>query len=221
MGSGAACAITLSLFHVALSAYRIHLAARDEDILEVLSKILMVAGLLVISPAGPLKAAPTLAPGTISVEAGAPDLASGAPVSAFVDAVGEALTVRGFTILEGRGHARLVAELLVTQVEVGTGHAKVAPADKTTVAAGGAQGVGGNVFVPLPSGKLKIVAILQTRLQVRIRKLGDDAVLWDGAALTVRPDNAGSGRAAVVATDLARALFRGFPSQPEGMISVP
>ena len=191
-----------------------------------LARVLVALGLLAIGPFCPLSAATALEPGTISIETSAVHPAPGYSVGAFVQAVTEGLANKGYTILEGHGHARLVAELQLTQVAIGTANAKVPPAEKPLVAgrgvAGdGVEGIGGTVIVPLPSGKLRLVSIMQTRLEIRIKRLGEDAVVWRSAALTVRPSNAGNGQERVVAEDLVKAMFRDYPAQFESVITVP
>ena len=194
-----------------------------------LVRVLLAAGLLATGPFSPLaaKAAATaLEPGTISLETSSIHPAPGYTVGAFVEAVTEVLANRGYTILEGHGHARLVAELFVTQVPIGTANAKVPPAEKPTIAGRGVSGegvtgAGGSLFVPLPSGKVRLVSILQTRLEVRIKKLGEDGVVWSSAALTVRASNSGNGRERIVAADLAKAIFQVYPAQPDSVIAVP
>lgn len=186
-----------------------------------MTRILWAACVLATSPICPLAAATPLEPGTISLETSSVHPAPGYSVDAFVDAVGEGLANRGYTMLEGHGHARLVAELLLTQVEIGTANTKVSQTGKPTVAGRGVAGVGGNMTVSLPSGKLKVVPILQTRLEIRIKRLGEEDIVWSGTALTVRPSNSGNGREKIVAADLVKAIFGAYPSQPESVITVP
>ena len=182
--------------------------------------VLVAAGLLASGAVCPLAAA-TLEPGTISVDTSTVHTAPGYSVGAFVEAVSEVLANRGYTVLEGHGHARLVAELDLTQTAIGTANVKVPPPDKPTVSGRAATGVGGIMIVPLPSRKLRLVSVMKTRLEVRIKRLGEDGVLWSSAGLTVRPSNTGNGLDKVVATDLARAIFRVYPAQPESVAAVP
>ncbi|WP_443970492.1 hypothetical protein [Sphingobium sp. CR28] len=62
-------------------------------------------------PAGLARALEPQALGTISVEATPVDPALGASISTFLDEVGKALTEKGYTTIEGAGHARFVADL--------------------------------------------------------------------------------------------------------------
>ncbi len=185
------------------------------------SLILLAAYFLATSPICALAAATPLEPGTISIETSSIGPAQGYSVDAFSAALVDALASRNYTVLEGHGHARMVAELLLTQVEIGTANTRVPPAEKPKFAGRGVAGVGGNITVPLQFGKMKVVPILQTRLEIRIKKLDADVVLWSGTALTVRPLNSDNGQEKVVAADLVQAIFRAYPAQPDSVITVP
>lgn len=159
--------------------------------------------------------------GTISIE---PKTVGGdydPSMQAFVNAATEALTDRGFTILEGHGHAAYVVELMLGRTEVGTGTAKI-PASRAGVTLGGpGPSAGAGVVVPFSSGQTALVPLQRVRLEMRIHKRGDPAVLWDGAAVTVRAAGTKKGADPVVATDLSAALMRAYPNQPDDVIGVP
>lgn len=159
--------------------------------------------------------------GSISIEP-APPGGDAAPVSrSFVEAVSEALAAKGFTILEDSGHAAYVADLILSRVEVGTGLAKVA-AGRGEATPGGAYGsVGAGVTIPLPTGNSEIVPLQRIRLELRVHKRGDAAVIWDGAAVTVRAAGTRKGTDEAVAADLSGAILRGYPVEPEGIVGVP
>lgn len=165
-------------------------------------------------------AAPS-SPATISVEPGSvePDLVSSTPV--FVEAVGKALADREFTLLGEPGHARFVADLRLVRVEVGTTTAKVPVERPTAVAGGFPTRVGGSLNFSLPTNKTKTMPLQQTRLEIRIRKRGEENVMWHGAAMTVRSPGTPEGKEAAVASDLSEAIFRNYPDQSETLISVP
>lgn len=165
-------------------------------------------------------AAPPL-PGTISVEPAfvEPELGSSMPV--FVEAVGKALADREFTLLAEPGHARFVADLKLIRVDVGTTTAKVSAARPTAVPGGDPSRVGGSLNFSLPTAKTKTVPLQQTRLEIRIRKRGEENVMWHGTAMTVRSPETPEGREAAVASDLSEAIFRTYPVQSENVISVP
>jgi hypothetical protein len=159
--------------------------------------------------------------GTISIEpkTGNGDYDSSTPT--FVNAAADALAARGFTVLEDPGHSAYVVELTLTRAEVGTGSAKV-QAGRAAVMPGGADGsVGAGVFIPLSTGKSRLVPLLRTQLEIRIRKRGEEGVVWNGAAVTVRAAGTRKGADDVVASDLSEALLRTYPAEPEGVVGVP
>lgn len=159
--------------------------------------------------------------GTISLELQNEPTEPGTPPPAFLEAIGHALEDKGFTVLEQPGHAAFVAEIGISQVEVGTGSAKV-PTTGSAVMPGDSPGsVGVGIRIPLPTGKSTLVPLERTRLEIRIRKRGEQDDLWQGAAVTVRAAGTPQGRDATVASDLAEAILRDYPTQPEGLIGVP
>jgi len=159
--------------------------------------------------------------GTISIEPKTADGDYESSMPSFVNAATEALAAKGFTILEDRGHAAYIGELTLSRVEVGTGTAK-ASAGRTNAMPGGAGGsVGVGVIIPLPTGKSTLVPLQRTRLELRIRKRGEEATVWDGAAVTVRPAGTKKGADEVVAADLSTAMLRSYPAVPEGVVGVP
>ena len=159
--------------------------------------------------------------GSISIELKVADGNRSLATQPFVNAAGEALAARGFTILEDPGHAAYVAELTLSRVEVGTGLAKV-PAGRESVAPGGAYGsVGAGVTIPLSMGRSDLVPLQRTRLEVRIRKRGEEGAVWDGAAVAVRSAGTRKGSDEAVASDLSDAVLRSYPAEPEGLIGVP
>jgi len=183
--------------------------------------LIVAAAMALISVwGGALSAAPP-AGGTISIE---PKTANGdydASLPAFVNAASDALAAKGFTTLEDPGHAAYVAELTLSRTEVGTGTAK-ASTGRSDVMPGGAGGsVGAGIVIPLPTGKSRLVALQRIRLELRIRKRGEDGIVWDGAAVTVRAADTKKGADAVVASDLSQALLRSYPAQPEDVVGVP
>jgi hypothetical protein len=155
--------------------------------------------------------------GTISVEPRPVDPHLRAAVATFVDEVDRALAEKGFTTIERAGHARFVAELSLTRTEVGTTTAKVPVAGSEIVSGGSSSQVGGGVTVMLPTAKVRTVPLQQTRLEVRIKKRGEDIVIWHGAALTVRA----AGQDKAISADLTRTIFRTYPEQAEGVASIP
>ena len=183
----------------------------------------MVAAAMALVPiwGGSLSAAAPPSGGTISIEPRnvGGDYDASTPV--FVNAAGEALAAKGFTILEDPGHAAYVAELILSRAEVGTGSAKVSTGG-AAVTPGGAYGsVGAGVIIALPTGKSRLVPLQRTRLELRIRKRGEEAVVWDGAAVTVRAAGTRKGADEVVASNLSEAVLRSYPAEPANVIGVP
>jgi hypothetical protein len=181
----------------------------------------MVALSAVMPVAGGSLAAAAPPGGTISIEPKTADGEYDSAMPAFVDAASEALAAKGFTIVEDPGHAAYVVELILSRVEVGTGSARV-PAGSAAVAPGGAQGsVGAGVVIPFSTGASRLVPLLRTRLEMRIRKRGVEGVVWDGAAVTVRAAGTKKGAEGLVAAALSEAILRAYPAEPEGVAGVP
>jgi hypothetical protein len=170
---------------------------------------------------GSLSAASPPKGGTISIEArtaGADDPS----MRSFVIAAGEALGAKGFTILTEPGHAAYVAELTLTRVDLGTSKAKALTGSSSSITPGAVPGaVGAGATVPLATGKSRLVALQRIRLEIRIRKLGEDSTLWDGAALTVRAAGTRKGADEIVAADLSEAVLRSYPAETGDVIGVP
>jgi hypothetical protein len=183
---------------------------------------LIVAAAMALAPmwGGSLSAAAPPSGGTISIEAKAADGDYDSSAPSFVSAAGEALAAKGFTILQDSGHAAYVAELILSRVEVGTGSAK-ARAGRSAITPGGISGVGAGVSIPLSTGESRLVPLLRTRMEIRIRKRGEEDVVWHGAAVTIRAAGTRKGADDVVASDLSGALLRSYPAEPEDVVGVP
>ena len=169
---------------------------------------------------GSLLAAAPPSSGTISIEPRTVDGDHDSSMPSFVIAAGEALGAKGFTILQGPGHAAYVAELTLSRVDVGTGSAKAA-VGSSSVAPSTSGSVGGGISVPLSTGKSRLVPLQRIRLQLRIRKRGEEGTVWDGAAVTVRAAGTRKGADDRVASDLSEAILRNYPARPEAVVSVP
>ena len=182
----------------------------------------VVAGAMVLASiwGGSLSATTPPDGGTISIEARTADGDPDPSLPAFVNAAGEALFAKGFTILQDHGHAAYVAELTLSRVDVGIGSAKVV-AGSSSVAPSVSGSVGGGITVPLSTGKSRLVALQRIRLEMRIRKRGEEGFLWDGAAVTVRAAGTKKGADDRVASDLSEAVFRSYPARPAGLVGVP
>jgi hypothetical protein len=152
--------------------------------------------------------------GTISIEIPSTDGSSGTPPPASLDAVSKALTDRGFTVFEDSGHAASVVELVVSRSDVGTSMARVRGEGSPSMA-------GAGLAVPLGTGDSQQVPLRRTRLEMRFHRRGNPAIVWDGAAVTVREAGSAKGSDATVAADLSRALLSAYPVQPNEVLGVP
>jgi hypothetical protein len=168
-----------------------------------------------------LRAATPPTAGTISVEAkGGEDQLGASTMTTFANAVGQAFEAHNFVDLGDPGHAALVVEFSVSREDVGTGRAKGVTGGAS--AQGGApNAVGVGVRIPFGTGNSTVVPLQRTRLEVRLHKRGDDSILWQGAAVTVRGAGTKKGMDEAVATDLSEALLRFYPNQPPEAIGVP
>ncbi|MDO6414618.1 hypothetical protein Q4F19_09520 [Sphingomonas sp. BIUV-7] len=159
--------------------------------------------------------------GTISMRAMQSGNSARSLEAPFVNAVGQAFSDRGFTTLDGQGHARFTADIKVSRDQLGTTSAAASKSRSGLRSGEGTNVVGAGLSFSLPSSKSRIVPLLRTRLEVQIRRQGDQAVLWKGAAVTVRPGSTPTGDDGAVAADLSDALLRGYPAQSDEVISIP
>ena len=179
--------------------------------------IAALVGMVALSAPLAAQTAPPPQQGTMAVEAHLADGSRDGTTESARDAAGEALSARGFTLLDGADHAAYWMELVIDRSDVGTGDAKVAPSS-SNLANGGVPGAAGSVFkVPLPSGKSRHVALQKTRLDMILRKRGSAASVWRGSAVTVRS----SDQQDAAATALSGALVRAYPAQSDAVIGVP
>lgn len=168
--------------------------------------------LLALTPAAALAAAPPTE-GTMAVEANSID----AGQDLFRDATASALADKGFTLLDGAGHAAFTMDLAVSVTQVGTVDAKVATTGPKIENGGLRSGVGSAVKIQVPSGKSRRVALERTQLDMTLRKRGETDVIWRGSAVTVR-NSATPGN---IAADLSKALLSQYPAQSDAVIGVP
>jgi len=187
----------------------------------------MKAGLILAAALVPafwsagLQAAIPPATGTISVTAkGGEDQLGASSMTTFANAVAQAFEAHGFVDLDDPGHAAYAVEFTVTREDVGTGRAKGVTGGAT--AQGGApNAVGVGVRIPFGTGASTVVPLQRTRLEIRLHKRGDDSILWQGAAVTVRGAGTKKGTDEAVAADLSEALLRFYPNPPPEAIGVP
>ena len=172
-----------------------------------------VAAALAATTAGAAPVAPPQG-GTISIQPKTTDGDYDASLTAFADAAAAALAARDFTVLDDTGHAAYVVELLLGREDIGTGLARV-PGQRAAAV------VGLGVAVPLSTGRSDVVPLRRTRLEMRVRRRGEAAIVWDGAAVTIREASTRTGADGAVATDLVGALLQAYPAQPRTVIGVP
>ena len=170
---------------------------------------------------GPVSAATPPDGGTISIEPKTANQDYDPSLRQFVDAAAQALAARGFTILDGSGHAAYVAELTLSRGEVGTGLAKVPADSKGASPSGASGGVGAGVTIPFSTGQSRLVPLERTWLELRIRRRGEVESVWHGTAVAVRSTGAANGSDGRVAADLTEAMLRTYPAEPEGVVGVP
>jgi hypothetical protein len=160
-----------------------------------------------------LAASPPPNGGTIAIQ---PKTVEGYDPSmpAFVDAATAALNAKGFTILDDPNHTAYVGELTLSRTAVGTGFGKDRGGASASV-------VGTGVVVPFSTGQSSVVTLQRTRLELRIRKRGEEGIVWDGTAVTVRPTGSRNGTDEAVATDLSNALLQIYPALPTEVVGIP
>lgn len=149
--------------------------------------------------------------GTISVVAASDE------VPAVSDAVGEALGAHGFTLLRGVGHSASIAQVTFRRTVVGEAQARIAPGRAAVTP--GVFGGGGGVTLPLGGTKTRTVALTRSELELRIVRRSTQAVVWQGTAITVRPDD-GDETNGTTAAALAEGVLRSYPYEPRGIVSV-
>jgi hypothetical protein len=176
-----------------------------------------IAGLaLALAPfvaSASLAAAPPPNGGTITLYPRTADGDYDPSLHIYADAAAQALTTKGFTMLEDPAHTLYIAELTLSRAAVGTGMGK-GPSDPVAVA-------GTGLVVPFPTGQSSVVTLQRTRIELQIKTRSDRSLVWSGAAVTVRPAGTRKGTDEAVATDLSKALLQGYPDQPEDVVGVP
>jgi len=164
---------------------------------------------------GVVQAAPLPTTGTISIVADASDDAE--PLTAFIEALDSQLSAKGFTVLKTPGHAALAAHVHVTRSDRGVVSAKTSRGG----ASSGSVGLGTGVSLPFGRTGSHDVSLRQTRLDIGISQRGDDRIVWQATATTVRPADGRRGGDEAVAQDLTEAALRAFPGQTGHIVSVP
>lgn len=109
------------------------------------------------------------------------------------------------------GYARDTREQLAKRSPVTIGIGGGSIGSHVGVGVGTSFGVGG--------GSNRNIVI--SRLEVRIKRKADSAVVWEGRAQTEAPSNAPAAQPGLAAEKLATALFSGFPGESGKTITVP
>ncbi len=142
-----------------------------------------------------------IARGQIAVEAFDPADANMPEFASYADAVGRELTRLGWTVVNSVGQSEQVA---LVDVEQGTRAAL--RTGRVGTAAPGATG----------GGATGPVAI---RLEVRIKRLSDGTVFWEGRSVMNTRGGANAADRTAIVQNLAAALFRDFPGESGRTIS--
>ena len=170
-----------------------------------------LSGFLVV--AALLQASAALTPGTISVEIAADEAIPGDLGERVDDAIQREFLDAEFTALPRPGASRYVAAAVIRRDARGA------------VTINGREAkpqIGATALsVQLPSRKREMHGLTVTELSVTIRRRGDPAILWSGSVMTAQVEGSRDDTPSVLASKLVNALFRDFPAQPEGPISVP
>jgi len=171
----------------------------------------LIAATLTAASAAAAQASPA-AGGTVAITA--PPTSDGEPSATIsIDAAGRAFGLRGFTILNDPAHAAYVAEVITTRAAVGTAVAQGR--------AGRPLATGGGVNIPISKGNSVLVPLQRTQVEIRMRRRGEQTVLWHGAAVTIRSTSAPDGGADQVAFALSQAALSSYPTRTAEAMSVP
>lgn len=168
--------------------------------------VLMMAAPVAAAPAPPIPATGTIC---VTVQTAGDDSFA----KTWADAASKALDARGFTILNDPAHAAFGAEVAAIRTEVGTSVIH----DRATRP----LATGGGVNIPLAPPRPVLAPLQRMRIEVRIRRRGIQSIIWQGAAVTVRPIDARGVGAEDVAFALAQAALSSYPTQTTVAITVP
>lgn len=174
----------------------------------------VLAGVALMLAASPsLSAGPPPHGGTVYVNAATAPNGDETAARMSINAASTALGAKGFTFLDDPDHAAYVADIVVSRTNVGTGQERVS--------AGAATMMGAGVSVPFSTGQSRLIPLERTEVEIRIRRRGDPAVLWHGAAVTVRAAGARAAAADTVVSTLSAAALRPYPVQSAEVVGVP
>ncbi|AOH86014.1 hypothetical protein AWL63_20690 [Sphingomonas panacis] len=176
----------------------------------------IMAGVLAAVATPVEEAAPSVTPGTITIERDDGAAARDAdPV--FADAVRAASADANFIPLPAPSHSRYIAIIAVTRKSGGV----VTSGTKGTAPAAGIANWGVGMGMRLPTTKDQLRGLVLTELTVTILLRSDKHPVWSGSAMTAQVDGTRAGAPDAVAGKLAEALFARFPSRLDAALSVP
>ena len=159
--------------------------------------------------------------GTISIQADSATF-DGPRFQTYANAVGDALTAQGYTVVPSGQPAQFVARIGITSdrrsvrrdsaVSIGLG------GDAYSGGRGGGIGIGGGISIPIGRGKPRdrVATILSVKIATREGNQG----VWEGVAKSQEDVPAGTGDDTKTAPRLAGALFTGFPGESGRTIEV-
>lgn len=187
----------------------------------------IAAGILAALTATPAPAAQTaqdavtvpgvITPGTVTVdplpdEAGSPEARR-----LFAEAVESALNDANFLALPAGNRGRYVARMKLSRRAEGSVAVDAAePGADSSVGNWGAA-----LRVTMPSGKQQIRPLVVTELEIELLRRDGMQRVWNGRALTVKPQGTPGDTPAALAKKLADAAMRAFPQQMPDPASVP
>jgi hypothetical protein len=168
---------------------------------------------LALMPAPARSASLPRSGGTIAVTSPPGSLSDDLWAQVSREAAASAFGTKGFTILNDPRHAAYIAEVTINRTEVGTWVEKGV--------AGRVVGTGAGVNFSMAGGKSVLAPMQRIEMTIRVRGRGDQAVLWQGAAVTVRSIDSRSGGVDRLVLALSQAALSSYPTQTRVTISIP
>lgn len=148
--------------------------------------------------------------GPISVALGVGDASEIGERAIFEAAIVDQLAANGYVVNAPAGTGQ-IAEMVVERREAVPAERSHSPVSGEMSVGGGNRGSFGGLGIAIDLSKPR-KALISTRLQVRIRDVGDKAVLWEGRAEILTPEGDRKWTPDAVARKLTTTLFKGFPN---------
>jgi hypothetical protein len=194
---------------------------------QIMTKCFIIAGICLISLAGCAASIPSvqvtrfhlgqqIAPGGVAIEPSVGSDSKSLEFGTYAAAVGRQLSIIGL----GQGTPLYTATLDYSRMTRAAEQAR-SPISIGIGGGTGGSGVGIGVGTSFGIGKPKARQIIATRLSVKIKRIADQSVVWEGRAQTEAPANAPAAQPGIAADKLAKALFNGFPGTSGETITVP